>query len=105
MAEIKRPLPIVSCSVDDKPIATMSHVELVEAVGVFYRDADDKDLRSFLLNIANSGALELYMEKLTTAELVNELKGRQGVECVIVAPYETDEAIVEGPAVVLVVKD
>lgn len=41
----------------------------------------------------------------STRELVEELKGREGVECKIARPYEDMEVSVKGPAIVLIVVD
>ena len=45
------------------------------------------------------------MDTYTTEQLVNELKKREGVETKIVEPYQDIELSVNGPAVVLVIKD
>lgn len=42
---------------------------------------------------------------VTTAELVNELKKREGVETKIAEPYEDVEVSVNGPATILIVID
>ena len=41
----------------------------------------------------------------STSELVNELKKRQGVEATIAEPYQDVKIGLNGPAVVLIVKD
>lgn len=45
------------------------------------------------------------MDTYTTEQLVNELKKREGVETKIAEPYQDIELSVNGPAVVLVIKD
>ena len=45
------------------------------------------------------------MSEFTTAELVEELKRRQGVNAQIAEPYEDITVSVNGPAIVLIVTD
>lgn len=45
------------------------------------------------------------MSEFTTAELVEELKRRQGVDTRIAEPYEDITVSVNGPAIVLIVTD
>ena len=45
------------------------------------------------------------MSEFTTAELVEELKHRQGVDTQIAEPYEDITVSVNGPAIVLIVTD
>ena len=45
------------------------------------------------------------MSEFTTAELVEELKHRQGVDAQIAEPYEDITVSVNGPAIVLIVTD
>lgn len=45
------------------------------------------------------------MDIYTTEQLVDELKKRVGVETKIAEPYQDVELSVNGPAVVLVIKD
>lgn len=45
------------------------------------------------------------MSKFTTAELVEELKHRQGVDVRIAEPYEDLTVSVNGAAIVLIVTD
>ncbi len=45
------------------------------------------------------------LEEYSTAQLVEELKNREGVETKIAEPYETLNAEIEGPAIVLIVVD
>ena len=45
------------------------------------------------------------MSEFTTAELVEELKRRQGVDTQIAEPYEDITVSVNGPAIVLIVTD
>lgn len=45
------------------------------------------------------------MNEFTTAELVEELKRRQGVDARIAEPYEDITVSVNGPAIVLIVTD
>lgn len=45
------------------------------------------------------------MSKIYTCELVKELEKREGVDYVIVEPYEEKTIKVEGPAIVLIVID
>ncbi len=45
------------------------------------------------------------MDIYTTEQLVDELKKREGVETKIAEPYQDIELSVNGPAVVLVIKD
>lgn len=45
------------------------------------------------------------LAEISTKDLVEELKKREGVEATIVEPYRDNRVIVNGPAVVLVVTD
>lgn len=45
------------------------------------------------------------LAEISTKDLVEELKKREGVEATIVEPYRDDEVVVNGPSVVLVVTD
>ena len=45
------------------------------------------------------------LKKLSTKELLKELKTREGVETKIVEPYQNVDVEVNGPAIVLVVTD
>lgn len=45
------------------------------------------------------------MSQIYTCELVKELEKREGVERVIIDPYEEKTIKVEGPAIVLIVID
>ncbi len=45
------------------------------------------------------------MSEFTTAELVEELKRRQGVDARIAEPYEDITVSVNGPAIMLIVTD
>lgn len=45
------------------------------------------------------------VSEFTTAELVEELKQRQGVDAQIAEPYEDITISVNGPAIVLIVTD
>lgn len=45
------------------------------------------------------------LKKISTAQLVEELKNREGVDTKIAEPYEHANIEVEGPAIVLVVID
>lgn len=45
------------------------------------------------------------LKTVTTKELVEELKGRGGVEATIAEPYQEKEIKVNGPAIVLMVID
>ncbi len=47
----------------------------------------------------------LPYDKIPSKELVEELKKREGVEVIIVDPYENKEIKIEGPAIILLVKD
>lgn len=47
----------------------------------------------------------MNLENVPTANLVTELRKRDGVETTIVEPYQNAEVIVNGPALVLVVTD
>ena len=49
--------------------------------------------------------VEKSMNDISTANLVKELETREGVELIIAEPYDNKTITVEGPAVVLVVKD
>ena len=43
--------------------------------------------------------------KVTTKQLVEELKTREGVETIIAEPYEKKTVEIEGPAIILIVED
>lgn len=43
--------------------------------------------------------------KVTTKQLVEELKTREGVETIIAEPYEKKAFEIEGPAIILIVED
>lgn len=45
------------------------------------------------------------LSNVKTCELVEELRQREGVETILAGPYKSQEVLVEGPAVVLVVTD
>lgn len=45
------------------------------------------------------------LEKISTSELVAELKKREGVETEYAEPYQDKDISVNGPAVILVVRD
>ena len=45
------------------------------------------------------------LTEISTKDLVEELKKRDGVEAIIVEPYRDDELVASGPSVVLVVTD
>ncbi len=45
------------------------------------------------------------LAEISTKDLVEELKKREGVKATIVEPYRDDEVVVNGPSVVLVVTD
>lgn len=45
------------------------------------------------------------LNKLTTKELVEELRRREGVKAIIVDPHTEKEIIVEGPAIILEIID
>ena len=45
------------------------------------------------------------LKKYSTFELVEELRGREGVETTIAAPYEQTNVTVNGAAVVLIITD
>lgn len=45
------------------------------------------------------------LSNVKTCELVEGLRQREGVETILAGPYESQEVLVEGPAVVLVVTD
>ena len=45
------------------------------------------------------------LAEISTKDLVEELKGREGVEATIVEPYRDSKVVVNGPSVVLVVTD
>lgn len=45
------------------------------------------------------------LKKFSTAQLVEELKTREGVDIKIAEPYETLNDEVEGPATVLIIVD
>lgn len=45
------------------------------------------------------------LETVSTCELVNELKNREGVEIAIAEPYQDINIKVNGPAIVLTVID
>nr|DAY65409.1 MAG TPA: hypothetical protein [Caudoviricetes sp.] len=47
----------------------------------------------------------MNLENVPTANLVTELRKREGVETTIVEPYQDAEVSVNGPALVLVVTD
>lgn len=47
----------------------------------------------------------MNLENVPTANLVTELRKREGVETTIVEPYQDSEVSVNGPALVLVVTD
>lgn len=45
------------------------------------------------------------LKKITTKELVEELKNREGVEIKIVDPYQDEVINVNGPCLVIIVLD
>ena len=45
------------------------------------------------------------MNDITTKELVDELSKREGIEKIIAEPYQDIGVMVNGPAIVLVVRD
>lgn len=45
------------------------------------------------------------LTEISTKDLVEELKKREGVGATIVEPYRDDEIVASGPSVVLVVTD
>lgn len=45
------------------------------------------------------------LQRISTAQLIEELKIREGVDIKIAGPYERENIEVEGPAVVLIVTD
>lgn len=45
------------------------------------------------------------LKNVSTAQLVSELKRREGVEVKIAEPYQEVNLTVNGPAIVMVVKD
>lgn len=45
------------------------------------------------------------LTEISTKDLVEELKKREGVEVIIVEPYRDDEIVASGPSVVFVVTD
>lgn len=47
----------------------------------------------------------MNLENVPTANLITELRKREGVETTIVEPYQDAEVSVSGPALVLVVTD
>ena len=46
-----------------------------------------------------------YLQKVSTKDLVEELKRREGVETTIAEPYQDKAVSVNGPSIVLVVID
>lgn len=102
---MERPRKYTTYRVGDKKIGDMSRAELILAARMFCAAASNEGLRNFLMDVADSSIGTQYTEGFTTAELVDALKRREGVECVVVAPYEPRTVLLEGPALVLVVKD
>ena len=47
----------------------------------------------------------MNLENVPTANLITELRKREGVETTIAEPYQDAEVCVNGPALVLVVTD
>lgn len=45
------------------------------------------------------------IEKYKTYELVEEIKKREGVTCQCTEPYQNNEIMVNGPAIVLIITD
>lgn len=45
------------------------------------------------------------LTEISTKDLVEELKKREGAEATIVEPYRDDEIVASGPSIVLVVTD
>ncbi|MCI6707047.1 MULTISPECIES: BC1881 family protein [Eisenbergiella] len=45
------------------------------------------------------------IEKYKTYELVEEIKKREGVTCQCTEPYQNNEILVNGPAIVLIITD
>jgi len=45
------------------------------------------------------------VEKISTKDLIDELKRREGVEVMIAEPYQDTTVTVNGPAIVLVITD
>ena len=45
------------------------------------------------------------LTEISTKDLVEELKKREGVEATIVEPYIDDEIVASGPSILLVVTD
>ncbi len=48
---------------------------------------------------------EMDLSTVKTCELVAKLKTKEGVETIMAEPYQKKEVSVEGPAIILVVKD
>lgn len=102
---MERPRKYTTYRVGDKKIGDMSRAELILAARMFCAAASNEGLRNFLMDVADSSIGTQYTEGFTTAELVDALKRREGVECVVIAPYDHGQKLIEGPAVLLVVKD
>lgn len=47
----------------------------------------------------------MKLDSISTAELVNELAGREGVTAKEIGPYEPYKVEGEGPVVILIVED
>ncbi len=47
----------------------------------------------------------MKLEDYTTYDLVSELEKREGVEKIMVEPYDEEEFSIEGPAIILIVEE
>ena len=45
------------------------------------------------------------LSSISTRELVEELRGREAVDAVVVDPHSTITVLAEGPAIVLIITD
>lgn len=47
----------------------------------------------------------MNLQKISTVELINELRNREGVESIVIDPHQIEKLKVEGPMILLKILD